>query len=427
MEGWTTTDRHHWLRVRGLQAYHKAPTLLVPLYLSPWKQDRCSLLRRAHEYLASSYMLLVGSSTFSPYPVSTSKAVPCRRKVEQIILSRGHLSMSQKSITTDPKNSTRYKSGSVLPSFANGFGSAFPRVDEYSTTTSTQLLGATRVSMPNVSSSRRLPPPTSQGNRALFPLRSLPYGPDTTGTANATIDAKASPLLSDRSRSLSRNLFAGHALPPLRSDFPQQQITAPSSGQEWIPRVLTLQSDSPSTSYSSSSQLNRASPASLPHSSATTPAYSSDHYGPIPTKTSPPGDHCLSRSSDTSHSSMTGITGQDGAQFMALATDQGPIQVPVDVQAASKMADEKRKRNAGASARFRQRRKEKEKEASSMIAKLEGQIREISEEREHYRLERDYFRGIVYSTPGLAQLTPGLPFPQQRQVLQPRSSELIIQ
>lgn len=51
-------------------------------------------------------------------------------------------------------------------------------------------------------------------------------------------------------------------------------------------------------------------------------------------------------------------------QILTFETEQGPIQVPLDVQAASRGADEKRKRNATASHRFRQRRKEKEQEIS---------------------------------------------------------------
>lgn len=100
---------------------------------------------------------------------------------------------------------------------------------------------------------------------------------------------------------------------------------------------------------------------------------------------------------------------------MTLDTDQGLIQVPVDVQAASKMADEKRKRNAGASARFRQRRKEKEREASTTIAKLKSQIRAANEEREFYRSERDYFRSLVCSTSAQNHVVPRMPSPRQRQ------------
>lgn len=101
-------------------------------------------------------------------------------------------------------------------------------------------------------------------------------------------------------------------------------------------------------------------------------------------------------------------TGGGSYQMMTLDTENGPIQVPVDVQAASKVADEKRKRNATASHRFRQRRKEKERETSQNIAKLEQQIREMEEEREHYRRERDYFREMATRNPGHAHLCRGL-------------------
>lgn len=110
---------------------------------------------------------------------------------------------------------------------------------------------------------------------------------------------------------------------------------------------------------------------------------------------------------------------------MTLATDQGPIQVP-HVKAGSKMADEKRKRNTGASARFRQRRKEKEKSSSQAIEKLESRVRELSEEREYYQKERDYFRAIVYSTHALEQLTPRLLSPRQRKDVQFESDGHVI-
>jgi hypothetical protein len=70
------------------------------------------------------------------------------------------------------------------------------------------------------------------------------------------------------------------------------------------------------------------------------------------------------------------------------------IQAPIDVQAASKVADEKRRRNATASHRFRQRRKEKN---SENVANLEAQGREMEKERDHYRTERDYFRDLARS------------------------------
>lgn len=81
------------------------------------------------------------------------------------------------------------------------------------------------------------------------------------------------------------------------------------------------------------------------------------------------------------------ILGQSQCQMMVLETEQGPIQVPLDVQAASKVADEKRKRNTTASHRFRQRRKEKEQETSDSISKLEAQVREMTEEKKYYQQE----------------------------------------
>ncbi len=82
-------------------------------------------------------------------------------------------------------------------------------------------------------------------------------------------------------------------------------------------------------------------------------------------------------------------------QLMTLDTDHGPIQVPVEVQGASKVADEKRKRNATASHRFRQRRKD-------IIAKLELQLRATTEERDSYQEQAAYFSTVACSTSGQA-------------------------
>jgi len=85
--------------------------------------------------------------------------------------------------------------------------------------------------------------------------------------------------------------------------------------------------------------------------------------------------------------------------MMTLETTSGTVQLPVDVQAASRVADEKRRRNAGASARFRQRRKEKEREASVTIGRLEQQVKELIEDAEFYKRERDYLAGVLLSLP----------------------------
>lgn len=97
---------------------------------------------------------------------------------------------------------------------------------------------------------------------------------------------------------------------------------------------------------------------------------------------------------------------------MTLETTSGTVQLPVDVQAASRVADEKRRRNAGASARFRQRRKEKEREASTTIGKLEQTVRELSEDMDFYKRERDYLAGVVLQVPGGDRHFPRPPSPR---------------
>ncbi|KAI5370744.1 Putative basic-leucine zipper domain-containing protein [Septoria linicola] len=92
--------------------------------------------------------------------------------------------------------------------------------------------------------------------------------------------------------------------------------------------------------------------------------------------------------------------GQNVYQMMTLETTSGTVSLPVDVQAASRVADEKRRRNAGASARFRQRRKEKEKEASTTIGRLEQQLKDLGEDMEFYKRERDYMAGVILQVPG---------------------------
>lgn len=178
-------------------------------------------------------------------------------------------------------------------------------------------------------------------------------------------------------------------------------------------QVHASQSDSPTTSYSSYSQFSRTPPVLLPNASNNQP--SSTGYFP-PSYNTPSSATTRPQAgfdSKDSYSPVASAMGQNTYQMMTLDTDQGPIQVPVDVQAASKVADEKRKRNATASHRFRQRRKEKERETSQNIAKLEHQLRELAEEREFYRLERDYFRSQLAKTnSGQAHIAPRPPSPR---------------
>jgi hypothetical protein len=97
---------------------------------------------------------------------------------------------------------------------------------------------------------------------------------------------------------------------------------------------------------------------------------------------------------------ISSSSGQNVYQMMTLETTSGTVQLPVDVQAASKVADEKRKRNAGASARFRQRRKEKERESSTTISKLEQRLKAAADDADFYKRERDYLAGVLLQIPG---------------------------
>ncbi|MCJ1276327.1 hypothetical protein MMC21_004132 [Puttea exsequens] len=169
------------------------------------------------------------------------------------------------------------------------------------------------------------------------------------------------------------------------------------------------QSDSPSTQYSSYSQVTRTPPGAAPPN---VPTGQPQSFFTNPFTASGPVSSMAPMTFDGSAAS--GATAGSSYQMMTLDTENGPIQVPVDVQAASKVADEKRKRNATASHRFRQRRKEKERETSQSIARLEQQIRELEEEREHYHRERDYFREIAVRNPGQTHALPRPISPRQR-------------
>lgn len=197
-------------------------------------------------------------------------------------------------------------------------------------------------------------------------------------------------------------LFSGsYGFPPTTATPPQARRASlgPLSG-------TLSQSTSPSTSYSSYSQAGRTSPP--PRAGLTVMPPSAWPYPAPPLHGAGPGESAPSTPLpfSTSFRPSAYALAQGSQQMLTLDTGQGPIQVPVDVQAASKMADDKRKRNAGASARFRQRRKEKEREASQTISRLEQQIKDLTEEKEFYRNERDHFRQVAAATPGHPPLEP---------------------
>jgi len=241
----------------------------------------------------------------------------------------------------------------------------------------------------------------------------------------------------ERPYTIELGLYRGADIPPLpplsiatAGNLPDLSRTeAPSS----FPRT-TL----PSTSHAVlSGRAGNGRPDS-PHSSARRSDQNSQNtrYGPnAPPSTlatpAPPMFRGLSTAPHTAYGPTTSAHGpHEGYQSgpasyqISLDTEQGPMIVPVelDLQQASKVADEKRKRNAGASARFRARRKEKEKEASQTIHGLQHELKETLKQRDFYFTERNWYRDFVVRNMGPNQLPPRPSSPQMSQYEPPPMS-----
>lgn len=214
-----------------------------------------------------------------------------------------------------------------------------------------------------------------------------------------TIDAHQSPFLTATVRpSESGAMHPALPTPPAGSRtsyFPSLSTSAPvtnmlrTESRRTSGQFLPSGSASPITQYS-------------PHSQAASIASGYEVHGPQGHYTSSHEARTAGHPVEYERNMIpVAPSGQSSIQIMTIKSQQGHnVQIPVDVQAASKVADEKRKRNAGASARFRARRKEKEREASTTISRLEQQIRDAVDRAEFYRSERDFFRSIVHQQSG---------------------------
>lgn len=238
----------------------------------------------------------------------------------------------------------------------------------------------------------------------------------TKGQPTGTIDARQSPFVPPRDDSATTNGPSLQSLP----EVTQGLSMGPRPYAPTLPRMPSPQRQSSQDSfYQRSRNFEQTGgnpsvqpldhhPGAYPYNQAT----QQEHPGPPPAaSTGQPQSFFANPFSTGGHPSVlsqsglergkgfdlptSSTTAQSQYQIMTLETEQGPIQVPVDVQAASKVADEKRKRNATASHRFRQRRKEKERETSENISKLEAQIRDMTEEKDHYQKERDFFQDFI--------------------------------
>jgi len=238
------------------------------------------------------------------------------------------------------------------------------------------------------------------------PLQHIP------GTTGRTYTAEPGPY---RSSDIPPLPPLAIATGPQPSTYTSQDSRQPRSAVESTPRTETLVT--PQTEYSMSSQTPYTKIEQSP------PTY---RYGPGGLRSQPPGAlRVLPPGGSGGYGQESLVHGpHEGYQMgqasyqMTLDTDQGPMVVPVelDLQQASKVADEKRKRNAGASARFRARRKEKEKEASSTISGLQAELRELIEERDFYLTERNYFRELASRHIPASQLQPRPQSPQHRRM-----------
>ncbi|KAH7078701.1 hypothetical protein BKA63DRAFT_249449 [Paraphoma chrysanthemicola] len=222
-----------------------------------------------------------------------------------------------------------------------------------------------------------------------------------------TIDAHQSPFLTASTRP-SESIMSQQSLPtpPPAGSRPSYFSPMTAAGTGPPQNIIRTEIRRPSVGFpqsGSASPIAQYSPYSQPASIASSQFDNSSAPGHYASR-HPSLQMHETRHAPTSLDERNMIpmapSSQSSIQIMTIKSQQGHnVQIPVDVQAASKVADEKRRRNAGASARFRARRKEKEREASMSISRLEQQLRDALEDAEFYRGERDYFKSIVYQQP----------------------------
>jgi hypothetical protein len=265
------------------------------------------------------------------------------------------------------------------------------------------------------------PPPRPSHRHMLTPESPHLNRTQSLGTLNpptGTIDAHQSPFLTASTRP-SDSVMSQPALPtppPANRPnyFPPAAVSAPGHSHDML-RTDFRRSSSSFPRSGSASPIAQYSPYSRSRSMASGNGnhHHQGHY--------PPGAMHEARnhasSSEPERMIPMAPTGQSSIQMMTIKSQHGhPVQIPVDVQAASKGADEKRKRNARASSRFRARRKVKMEEDSRKIPELEQQVRDAFDSIEFYRKERDYFRSIVYQQPGAERYHPRATSPQLKRL-----------
>ncbi|KAH8679655.1 hypothetical protein BGZ60DRAFT_369203, partial [Tricladium varicosporioides] len=247
-------------------------------------------------------------------------------------------------------------------------------------------------------------PPTAEGYSAGYPQprRILtPRSPSRAisggrGRARGSIDAHRSPFLPSRGRSYTVEAGAPETppVPPPQAPNQQQYGFPPSASTPSIDRRTSMPS--------------MHAPPNAPLSQSASPSISASSQNPSSAQTSPASFlfHKGGHAPQTSSSYFPGST--FGTAMQPTAPGGGGLQ-GMQYQGPSGEGQ-------GASARFRQRRKEKEREASTNIEKLQQQtrdlerrVREVEQERDFYRGERDRFRDVLFRTPGMRDVAMQAP------------------
>ncbi|KAH7228575.1 uncharacterized protein BKA55DRAFT_599088 [Fusarium redolens] len=114
--------------------------------------------------------------------------------------------------------------------------------------------------------------------------------------------------------------------------------------------------------------------------------------------------------------SLFGVEGQQA--LLALPGSEAPIPVHMDFSQASKKADEKRQRNAVASTRHRRKKRIMQEENTKQLQKLRNErrimemwIKELIQQRDFYRGDRNRLRDIVAQTRLISGHAAGPPSP----------------
>ena len=235
---------------------------------------------------------------------------------------------------------------------------------------------------------------------------------DTNHPPTSNPHYQVSPSQSRAVPSMRSNDGAGH---DIRADQVRGQPTRPAVA---IPETRSHSSTaSPVSAFSTyGSQLGDHSYTTLHQGGPLAPSVIQPRPGNPPTPLPGPDAMTHGPAINSGPSSRT-------TQYMTVETSNGQMQIPMDVQGASRVADEKRRRNAGASARFRARRKEKEQASSREIDELKRRISDLSEDREFYRQERDVMAAALYSSGEGSRLFPRPSSPRLQRTLVDGSSQ----